>query len=69
MDVKKILVAEGLIVSMSEGRRLLMCDAVEVNGQTVDFENCDVSIGDVVKVGHRGEFRVTEELVEKALDW
>jgi ribosomal protein S4 len=63
----KILCNSGCTVSMSQGRRLVVCGAVQVNGEVKnDLEAVEVKEGDVVKVGKRQEFVVTKEMLSEA---
>lgn len=55
----KLLADQGMTVSMSEGRRLVVSGVVQVNGEIVtNLDEVEVVPGDRVQVGKRREIIV-----------
>ena len=58
----RLLSQAGATMSMGEGRRMVGMGAVRVNGKLQkDLQEVEIKVGDVVQVGKRKEFVVTEE--------
>jgi tyrosyl-tRNA synthetase len=60
----RLLSQAGATMSMGEGRRMVGMGAVRVNGELQkDLQEVEIKVGDVVQVGKRKEFVVTEEML------
>jgi ribosomal protein S4 len=64
MLLSQLLVKKSRIVSMSQGRRVISQGAVRVNGQVADDLQTEVKIADVISIGKRDEFVVTNDDVQ-----
>ena len=63
----KLLAVAGMVVSQSEGRRLVVGGIVKLNDQPISDLTVAIEVknGDVLTVGHNKRVEITQDLLER----